>query len=282
MSIPVYRLNDDFEIPAVGFGTAELLGDDAYNAVTSAIAMGYRLFDTAMRYDNEEPVGRAIRDAVQSGAVRRDEITLQTKLPGRDHGYDETRRSIEGSLERLGLEQIDLYVIHWPLPRIDKYVESFRAMIDARADGQLRSVGTSNFMPEHLQRVIDETGVTPALNQIQVSPDLPRDEWRAEHERMGVLTQAWSPIGGLHGLGDDTRQVFGVIAEEHGVSFGQAMLRWHTQQGILPIPRSSSPERQKQNLDVFGFDLTEQDFASVATLAKPVHPEWDPATHEEF
>lgn len=282
MTVPALRLNDGFEVPGVGFGTAELLGDDAYDAVTSAIGMGYRLIDTAMRYENEEPVGRAIRDAVAAGVVTRDEITLQSKLPGRDHGYDEARRSIEGSLERLGLEQIDIYVIHWPLPRIDKYVESFQAMIAAREDGQLRSVGTSNFLPEHLERVVGETGVTPVLNQIQVSPDLPRGEWRAEHDRMGVLTQAWSPIGGLHGLGDDTREVFGAIAQAHGVSFGQAMLRWHTQQGILPIPRSSNPDRQRQNLDVFGFDLTDEDFARAAELAKPVHPDWDPATHEEF
>lgn len=277
-----YTLNDGFEIPAVGFGTAELLGDTAYEAVRSAIRNGYRLIDTAMRYDNEEPVGRAIRDAVAAGDVRRDEITLQSKLPGRDHGYDEARASIEGSLERLGLEQIDVYVIHWPLPRVNKYVESFKAMIDARSEGQLRSVGTSNFLPEHLTRVIDETGVTPVLNQIQVSPDLPRPEWRAEHERMGVLTQAWSPIGGLHGLGDDTREVFGRIAEAHGVTFGQAMLRWHTQQGILPIPRSSNEQRQRENLDIFGFDLTPEDFTAVEALAKPVHPDWDPATHEEF
>ena len=282
MTVPALQLNDGFEVPGVGFGTAELLGDDAYDAVTSAIGMGYRLIDTAMRYGNEEPVGQAIRDAVSSGVVARDEITLQSKLPGRDHGYDETRRSIEGSLERLGLDRIDIYVIHWPLPRINKYVDSFKAMIDARSEGQLRSVGTSNFMPEHLERVIAETGVTPVLNQIQVSPDLPRDGWRAEHDRMGVLTQAWSPIGGLHGLGDDTREVFGAIAERHGVSFGQAMLRWHTQQGILPIPRSSNPERQKQNLDIFGFDLSDEDFAQAAGLAKPVHPDWDPATHEEF
>ncbi|WP_293695408.1 aldo/keto reductase [uncultured Agrococcus sp.] len=282
MSIPNYRLNDGHEIPGIGFGTAGLLEDDGYRAVRSAIEVGYRMIDTAMRYGNEEPVGRAIRDAVAAGDVTRDEITLISKLPGRDHGYDAARASIEGSLQRLGLERIDMYLIHWPLPRLNEYVNSFKAMLDARAEGQIGSVGVCNFTPEYLRCLIDETGVTPAVNQIQVTPDLPRSDWREVHAELGIVTEAWSPLGGLHGIGDDTKEVFTGIAEEHGVGFGQAMLRWHTQQGTVPVVKSGNPDRQRENLDVFGFDLTDADFERAAALAKPVHPDWDPETHEEF
>lgn len=282
MSIPSQRLNDGHDIPAVGFGTAGLLEDDGYRAVRSAIDVGYRMIDTAMRYENEEPVGRAIRDAVAAGDVTRDEITLISKLPGRDHGYDQTLASIDGSLQRLGLDRIDMYLIHWPLPRLNEYVNSFKAMLNAREAGKIRSVGVCNFTPKNLRRLIDETGVTPAVNQIQVTPDLPRADWRELHRELGIITEAWSPLGGLHGLGEDTRELFTEIAQAHDVSFGQAMLRWHTQQDTVPIVKSGSAERQRENLDVFGFDLTERDFERAKHLAKPVHPEWDPETHEEF
>lgn len=280
--IPDIQLNDGTAIPAIGFGTARSTGGDATEMVRSAIDNGYRLIDSALKYDNEADVGAAVSAAIGAGGVTRDELVITSKLPGRDQGYDEARRSIEGSLERLGVEQIDLYLIHWPLPRLSLYVDSWRALIAARDDGQLRSIGVSNFTPEHLDRIIDETGVVPVVNQVQLSPELPRDDWRGVHDGLNIVTEAWSPIGGPSGLGDDARALFAELGEAHGVSPTQAILRWHTQLGTLPLPKSSNPGRQRENLDAFGFDFSDDELARIATLAKPVDPEWDPNVHEEF
>lgn len=283
MTTPRIPLNDGTEIPAIGFGTARVTDGDATDMVASAIHAGYRLIDSALRYDNEQAVAAAVGDAIERGVVAREELVLTSKLPGRDHGYDEARRSIEGSLERLRVDRIDLYLIHWPLPRLDAFVASWRALIAARDDGQLGTIGVSNFTPAHLRRIIDATGVVPAVNQIQVSPELPRDEWRAVHDELGIVTEAWSPLGGPGGLAsDDSTRVFGEIARAHEVTPAQAILRWHTRQHVVPLPKSAHPGRQRENLDAFSFDLTPAELDRIRALAGPEDPEWHPDTHEEF
>lgn len=281
-TIPSLSLNDGSRIPAIGFGTARVTGTEAFDMVASALQVGYRLIDTAKKYDNEADVGAAIAAAISAGIVTRDDVTITSKLPGRDHGYDAARRSIAESRALLRVETIDVYLIHWPLPRLDQYVDSWRALIAARDDGEIRSIGVSNFTPEHLRRIIDETQVVPAINQVQCSPEQPRDEWRAVHAEHGIVTEAWSPLGGPRGLGDDSKQVFEAIAQAHGVTPTQAILRWHTQTGTLPLPKSAHPERQRENLDAFGFDLTADELERITTLARPPHPDWEPDAHEEF
>lgn len=282
MTTPRIRLNDGTELPAIGFGTARVTDGDARAMVSSAIDAGYRLIDSALKYGNEAEVGAAAADAIERGVVTRDELVLTSKLPGRDHGYDEARRSIDGSLERLGVDRIDVYLIHWPLPRLDEYVDSWRAIVAARDDGQLGTIGVSNFTPEHVRRIVDATGVVPAINQIQVSPELPRESWRATNAAMGIVTEAWSPLGGPKGLSDAARQVFVEVADAHGVTPAQAILRWHTQTGTVPLPKSAHPGRQRQNLDAFGFDLTIDELERIRELAGPEDPEWHPDQHEEF
>ena len=186
-----HTLNDGCELPAIGFGTYPLRGEDGIGAVVSAIEVGYRLLDTAVNYENEREVGEAIR---RSG-VPRDELVVCSKLPGRHHGYDDAIASVRGSLERLGLDRLDLHLIHWPNPGRGRYVDAWRALVDLQADGLVTSIGVSNFTGEHLRRVIDETGVTPAVNQIELHPYFPQEEMRAVHADLGVLTESWSPLG---------------------------------------------------------------------------------------
>ncbi|MET9765095.1 aldo/keto reductase [Streptomyces sp. NPDC006372] len=275
ISIPTHTLNDGTTIPALGLGTWPLDDEQAEQAVRSALGTGYRLVDTATNYRNETGVGRG----VASVGVPREEIVVTTKLPGRHHGYEETLASFEASRARLGLEYVDLYLIHWPLPRLDRYVGSWKAMIKLREDGLVRSIGVSNFTPAHIERLEKETGVLPSVNQIELHPYLPQDELRAFHAAKGVLTESWSPLGrGTPLLGDPavTR-----IAEAHGVTPGQVVLRWHTQLGVVPIPKSASPERQRANLDVFGFELDADEMRAVADRAHR-RVGGDPEVHEEF
>ncbi|MFF0096724.1 aldo/keto reductase [Streptomyces canus] len=275
ISIPTYALNDGTKIPAVGLGTWPMDDAEAERAVATALESGYRLLDTATNYRNETGVGRGVAAA----GVPREEILVTTKLPGRHHGHEETLASFEESRARLGLEYVDLYLIHWPLPRVDKYVDSWKAMIKLREDGLVRSIGVSNFTAAHIERLEKETGVLPSVNQIELHPLLPQDELRAFHADKGIVTESWSPLGRGSDLLDDPA-VAGV-AEAHGVTPGQVILRWHIQLGALPIPKSGDPARQRTNLDVFGFELSEAEMAAIADRAHR-RLGGDPEVHEEF
>jgi diketogulonate reductase-like aldo/keto reductase len=276
ISVPTVTLNDGHGFPVVGLGTYGLNGDEGTTAVKSALDTGYRILDTALNYGNEDAVGRAVRET----DVPRDEIIVTSKLPGRHHGYDEALASFDETRKNLGLDHVDLYLIHWPLPRIDRYVESFRAFKKLQDDGLVTSIGVSNFTPAHLQRVIDEVGVTPAVNQVELHPYFPQGELRAFHEAHGIVTESWSPIGKKSDLLSE--KVILDTASAHGVSPTQVVIRWHVQIGAVPVPKSQDPGRQRENLDVFGFELSPDEMAAIATLEKGRIWGADPDTHEEF
>lgn len=275
---PTYALNDGNTLPAVGFGTYPLTGDDGIAAIENALQTGYRLLDTAVNYGNESEVGEALR---RSG-LPREEVQVTSKLPGRHHAYDEAVASVRGSLERLGLEYVDLHLIHWPNPSVDQYVEAWRALVDLQRDGLVRSIGVSNFTQAHLERIIEATGVTPAVNQVELHPRFPQAELRQVHERLGIRTEAWSPMGKRRAPLEEESVTR--AAERLGVTTGQVILRWHVQIGSLPIPKSSNPERQRQNLDVFGFELTDEEVAGIFALGEHDGRLFggDPDVHEEM
>lgn len=276
--IPTYALNDGTTLPAIGFGTYPLRGEAGTSAIVSAFEAGYRLIDTAVNYQNEFEVGEAIR---RSG-LPRDEVLVASKIPGRHHAYDDAIASVRESLQRLGVEQTDLHLIHWPNPSQGKYVEAWRALVQLQKDGLVRSIGVSNFTEEHLTRIIDDTGVAPAVNQVELHPRFPQEELRRVHERLDIRTEAWSPMGKRRAPLDEDAVT--AAADAHGVSPGQVILRWHVQLGSLPIPKSADSGRQAQNLDVFGFELTEAEMAAVSGLAEPDGRLFggDPDTHEEM
>ncbi|NPD06182.1 aldo/keto reductase [Nocardioides sp. zg-1308] len=276
--IPTHTLNDGTTLPAIGFGTYPLRGEDGTASIVSALEAGYRLVDTAVNYENETEVGEALR---RSG-LPRDEVFVTSKIPGRHHGYDDAVASVRSSLERLGLERTDLHLIHWPNPGQGRYVEAWRALVALRDEGLVRSIGVSNFTEEHLERIIDDTGVTPAVNQVELHPRFPQEHMRAVHDRLGIRTEAWSPMGKRRAPLEEDAVTS--AAQAHGVSPGQVILRWHVQLGSLPIPKSADPGRQAQNLDVFGFELTSEQVAAISSLAEPDGRLFggDPDTHEEM
>lgn len=275
IGIPAHTLNDGTHLPAIGLGTWPMDDAEAERAVRDALGIGYRLIDTAVNYRNETGVGRAIAGS----GVPREEIVVTTKLPGRHHGYAETLASFEESRRRLGLGRVDLYLIHWPLPRVGRYVESWKAMIRLREDGLVRSIGVSNFTRERIERLEKETGVLPAVNQVEMHPLLPQRELRAFHEDKGVRTESWSPLGRGSRLLEDPAVL--EVAGALGVTPAQAVLRWHTQLGAVPVPKSSDPVRQRENLDVLGFELTPAQLQALV-LDPPQRLGGDPDTHEEF
>ncbi|MFE0509889.1 aldo/keto reductase [Streptomyces sp. NPDC058964] len=275
ISIPAHELNDGTTVPAIGLGTWPMNDAEAEQAVRHALRLGYRLVDTAAGYGNEAGVGRGIVTA----GVPREEVVVTTKLPGRHHGYEETLASFGQSRRRLGLEYVDLYLIHWPLPRVGKYVDSWRAMIKLREDGLVRSIGVSNFTPEHIGRLEADTGVLPSVNQVELHPLFPQDALRAFHADKGILTESWSPLGRDSLLLDDPTVV--ATAEALGVTPAQVVLRWHVQLGAVPIPKSADPARQRENLDVFGFEPGPAQMAAVPDRAHR-RLGGDPEVHEEF
>ena len=277
-SVPTYTLNDGNTLPAIGFGTYPLKGEEGVTAIVQAIEAGYRLLDTAVNYENETEVGEAIR---RSG-IPRNEVQVTSKLPGRHHGYDDAVASVRGSLDRLGLDYLDLQLIHWPNPSVGKYAEAWRALVDLREQGLVRSIGVSNFTEAHLGHIIDETGVTPAVNQVELHPRFPQEEMRAVHERLDIRTEAWSPMGKRNAPLEEPAVTR--AADRAGVTPGQVILRWHVQLGSLPIPKSGNPERQRQNLDIFGFKLTDEELEEISGLADPRGRLFggDPDSHEEM
>jgi 2,5-diketo-D-gluconate reductase A len=276
--VPTYTLNDGQVIPALGFGTYPLRGEKGVAAVESAIEVGYRLLDTAVNYENEREVGEAIR---RSG-VPRAELFVTSKLPGRHHRYDDAIAGTRASLERLGLDYLDLHLIHWPNPSVGQYVDAWRALVDLQRQGLVRSIGVSNFAQAHLARIIDATGVRPAVNQIELHPYFPQRQMRLVHEELGIRTESWSPLG--------KRQApFGEppvaeAAETHGVTPAQVILRWQHQLGCIPIPKSATRERQLENLDVFGFELSAGEVDAITALAREGGRLFggDPDRHEEM
>jgi diketogulonate reductase-like aldo/keto reductase len=277
MTVPTYQLNDGTTLPAIGLGTYGLDGADGIDAISAALRAGYRLLDTAVNYGNEEEVGEAVR---RSG-LPREEIRVTSKIPGRHHAYDAAIRSTKESLGRLGLDHLDLHLIHWPNPSDDLYPETWQALVDMQKEGLVTSIGVSNFTAAHLRRIIDETGVTPAVNQVELHPWFPQEEMRRVHDELGIRTESWSPLGKRNAPFD--QPAVRAAAQSHGVSPGQVVLRWHVQLGALPIPKSARPERQAENFDVFGFELDDDEMAAITALGRPDGRVFggDPDVHEE-
>jgi 2,5-diketo-D-gluconate reductase A len=254
------ELANGVAMPQIGFGTWPIGDRKAEQMVAAAIETGYRLIDTAEMYDNEGGVGRGIK----AGGVVREDIFVTTKLSQRSHGRREAQLAFAGSASRLGLDYIDLYLIHWPNPDLDRYVDAWRGMIDLLEQGKVRAIGVSNFKPAHLERLIDETGVAPHVNQIQLNPWIPRLKERAYHEAHDIVTESWAPIGKGGGLLDDP--VIARLAKRRGRTPAQIAIRWHLQLGLVPIPKTDHPDRLAENLDVFGFTLTEEETELLAGL----------------
>ncbi|SUA76250.1 Uncharacterized oxidoreductase MSMEG_2408 [Nocardia otitidiscaviarum] len=270
-AVPSIVLNDGQVIPKLGFGVFQVTPEQAVDAVTTALEVGYRSIDTAMVYGNEAEVGRAIRDS----GLPRDQVYVTTKLWNSDQGYDATLRAFDASMERLGLDYLDLYLIHWPIADSGLYVDTFRAFQSLKAAGRITSIGVSNFTREHLERVIAETGETPVVNQIELHPRLTQPELRAFHADHGIATEAWSPLG-QGTLLDDPAIV--AVAEETGRTPAQVILRWHLQLGNIAIPKSVTPTRIAENFAVFDFELTNDQMSRISTLDKGSRVGPDPET----
>jgi diketogulonate reductase-like aldo/keto reductase len=263
ITVPAITLNDGASLPAVGFGTYKLNGSAGVAGMASAIDAGYRLLDSAFSYENEGAVGEAVRVA----GVPREELRVTSKLHGPRHRFDEAIATIEESLYRARLDYFDLYLLHWPNPRQGLYVEAWKALIEARTRGLVRSIGVCNFLPEHLETIIGETGVAPAINQVELHPYFPQAEQRAFHEANGIVTQSWSPLGRANHLLRD-REIK-AIADRLGRTIPQVILRWHVELGAIALPKATARERQVENLSIFDFALSPDDMATVATLARP-------------
>jgi 2,5-diketo-D-gluconate reductase A len=270
--VPTIAFNDGVEIPQLGFGVWQVPEEQVVDAVRVAIETGYRSIDTAAVYGNEEGTGRAIA----ASGVPREELFVTTKLWNTEQGYDSTMATFEESVGKLGLDYVDLYLIHWPSPHRDKYVETWKAFEKLRADGRARSIGVSNFHQSHLQRLIDETDTVPVLNQIELHPNLQQQALREFNAAHGILTEAWSPLAsGGDVLADP---VITQLASRYGKTSAQVILRWHLQLGNVVIPKSKTPARIAENIDVFGFELDNDDMAAIADLETGVRTGGDPDT----
>jgi 2,5-diketo-D-gluconate reductase A len=272
-SQPTITLNDDNTMPVLGLGVAGLPEDDTERAVSAALQAGYRLIDTAPTYGNEAAVGRAIA----ASGIPRDELFISTKVATADQGYKSSREALAASLERLGLDYVDMYMIHWPAPQLGKYIDTYGAMQKIEQEsGQLRSIGVCNFLDEQLGTISDLTYTNPVVNQIELHPLLNQAELRAIHADRGIVTEACSPLGVGKLLDNPT---LASIAQAHGKSPAQVAIRWSIQLGNVVIPRSGNPERIEQNIDVFGFELTDDEMASINGLNDGTRFGEDPATY---
>ena len=258
---PLIKLNDGHSIPQMGLGTWPLDDDQVAAAVVTAVEAGYRHIDTAVKYGNEEGVGNGI---LASG-VEREEIFVTTKLDGQFQGQDRAVEGLEGSLRRMKLDYVDLLLIHWPLPARDEFVSTWRTFGRLQSEGKVRSIGVSNFKPAHLERLLAETDVVPAVNQIQLSPAITRVAEREFHDRHGIVTESYSPLGGS-GASLLDAPVLSQLGEKYDKTPGQLVLRWHIQNGLVVIPKSGDPQRMRENLDVFDFALDPQDLAEISIL----------------
>ncbi|MEB6274441.1 aldo/keto reductase [Staphylococcus xylosus] len=265
-------------IPQIGFGTYKLNGASGVHAIVSALNQGYRLLDTAYNYENEGAVGKA----VEQSHVSRDQIIVTSKLPGRYQDYNATMIAIQESIYRLNVEYIDLYLIHWPNPRQGKFVEAWRAMIDAQSAGLIKSIGVCNFLPEHIETLEQETGVLPSVNQIELHPYFNQEDMISYHNDKGIITQAWSPLGRASEVIND--KDIEAIATKYDKTIPQVILRWHIQKGVVPIPKATSVARQIQNKEVFDFTLEHEDIEKINTLTQKDGrlKGQDPAVYEEF
>lgn len=273
-----YTLRDGLTVPKIGFGTYKLNGAHGVQVIDSAIDRGYRLLDTAFNYENEGAVGKAVRRS----SVPRSELLISSKLPGRHHTYAEAINTIQESLYRAGLDYYDLYLIHWPNPKEDHYVEAWQALIDAQKLGLIRSIGVSNFLPEHLERLNKETGVLPVINQVELHPYFNQQAQRDYDQAHGILTQDWSPLGRASEMLQN--ETLKEIAAHYHKNVGQLILRWELQLGTLPIPKSSTPSRQAGNMDVFDFEISAADMATINGLSQVDGRlnNQDPAVYQEF
>lgn len=273
MASPSIKLNDGNSIPQVGLGVWQTPPEDTERAAAAALEAGYRHIDTAAAYRNEREVGQAL---AKSG-VPREDVFITTKLWNSDQGYDTTFAAFDKSMQRLGLDYLDLYLIHWPMPKTNKFVDTFKAFVELQRQGRIRSIGVSNFEPEHLRTLIDETGIVPTVNQIELHPLLQQQELRQLHAELGIATEAWSPLGQGSLLANETVTA---VAEAHGKTPAQVLIRWHMQLGNIVIPKSVTPERIVSNFDVFDFELSDQDMASVSSLGDGTRLGPDPRNFE--
>ncbi|PAC34125.1 aldo/keto reductase [Caldifermentibacillus hisashii] len=276
--VPEITLNDGLTLPVIGLGTYKLKGSMGVNAITSAINIGYRLIDSAYNYENEGTVGEAVRRS----SVPRQDLLITSKLPGRYQSYELAITAIQESLYRAHLDYYDLYLIHWPNPKQDKYVEAWQALIDAKKWGFIRSIGVCNFLPEHLERLEKETGVKPSINQIELHPFFNQGQQRKYHQEHHIITESWSPLGRANAVLEN--ETIKQIANRHQKTVSQIILRWHYQLGAISIPKSASPERQLENLSIFDFSLDESEMKMINGLTRPDGrlQNQDPAIYEEF
>jgi 2,5-diketo-D-gluconate reductase A len=258
-TVPTISLSDGRAIPQLGLGVWQVDPAITARVVSDAITAGYRAIDTAQGYGNEEGVGEAIRTA----GVARDELFITSKLRNSAHGRDKALRAFDDSMRKLGIEQVDLFLIHWPVPRQDKYLEAWQTLVELKQAGRIRSIGVSNFNPDHLERIIAETGEVPVVNQIEVHPHFQQDEMRAFNAAKGIAIESYSPLGSGAALSDKT---IADIAQRHRKSVAQVIIRWHIQNGLIVIPKTTHAERLKENFDVFDFSLDDSDMQQIAGL----------------